>query len=91
MSCGPGLIGFVFEHYYIFRQYDPICTLLTQNVIIISATCRVDIANAKKKNVTIVTLLHLALYQRHPGPEPPSVTFICAGLVGRKKKIGLIL
>ena len=50
-------IGFVFEHYYIFRQYDPICTLTTQNVIIISATFRVDIANAKckKKNVTIVT------------------------------------
>ena len=87
-------IDFVFEHYYIFRQYGPICTLSTQNVIIISGTFRVDIANAKcKKNqiVTIVTLLHLALYQRHPRPDLPSVTFICAGLVCRKKKIGLIL
>ena len=53
-------IGFVFEHYYIFRQYDPICTLSTQNVIITSATFRVDIANAKCKknkcyNCSIVT------------------------------------
>ena len=86
-------IGFVFEHYYIFRQYGPICTLSTQNVIIISATFRVDIANAKYKknqNVTIVTLLHLAWYQRHPRSDLPSVTFICAGLVCRKKTIGLI-